>query len=59
MVGDMVSRPGWYANGQKQKEVNYIEGEPDGIWTYWDSTGVITKKQYWDRGAFLRVEELH
>ena len=46
----------WYANGVKQKEVTYLNGEPDGVWTYWDSTGAVAKRQFWDRGAFLRVE---
>jgi hypothetical protein len=37
--------------------VTYVDGEPDGVWTYLDSTGVASKTQYWKRGEFLRVEE--
>ena len=49
-IGDMLT-----ANGSQA--VTYVDGEPDGVWTYWDSAGAVLKKQYWKHGEFVRVED--
>ena len=29
----------FYRNGQKRKEVNFKDGKPDGLWTWWNEDG--------------------
>ena len=36
---------GWYDNGQKETGGNYKDGKEDGLWTYWDKDGNVTKTE--------------
>ena len=41
---------GWYPNGQKKEEVNYIDGKEDGKYTQWYENGTKWIEQYYKDG---------
>ncbi len=38
-------RTEWYENGQKKEEGNFINGEQQGIWTYYNKDGSLDGKE--------------
>ncbi len=36
----------WHANSQKLSEGFYQDGKKEGLWTYWDKNGKVTKEHY-------------
>ncbi len=44
----------YYENGQKESDGNYKEGKADGLWTYWDKDGNITKTETYSNGELVK-----
>lgn len=42
----------WYENGQKKYEGVYSDGK-DGVWTYWNASGMINRQEKWKQGKLL------
>ena len=42
----------WYANGEKNKQGNYLDGKENGIWTWWYENGDRKKEVNYDNGTF-------
>ena len=47
----------YFANGQKQSEQHWSEGERNGPSTVWDEQGNITRQQEFERGLPKRVKK--
>ena len=42
-----------YENGQKSAEGGYVNGERDGLWTYWDEEGNVTSIKTYEAGDLV------
>ena len=45
----------WYDNGQKWLETNYKNGELEGLWTFWDTEGNVTKTETFKDGEMRKL----
>ena len=41
----------WYDNGVLRWEGSYVGGARDGIWTFYDRTGQVTRRENWSKGV--------
>ena len=37
-----------------QEKGNYLDGDKDGEWFYWNTSGVLIKKEVWRKGKLLK-----
>ena len=44
----------WYANGQKKTEWAFKDGKAEGVWTYWDDKGNVTKTETYKNGKLVK-----
>jgi antitoxin component YwqK of YwqJK toxin-antitoxin module len=47
----------WHINGKLWLTGQYVNGGPDGTWTYLQENGQVEKKEYYSKGALIRTEE--
>ncbi len=43
----------YYENGKKKVEGNAKEEKEDGLWTYWDENGNVTKTETYSNGELV------
>ena len=43
----------YYENGQKEREINYKDGKREGLWTFWDTEGNVTKTETYKDGGLV------
>ena len=43
-----------YESGQKKKEGTYKSGKREGVWTYWDDKGNVTKTETYKNGELVK-----
>jgi antitoxin component YwqK of YwqJK toxin-antitoxin module len=48
----------WHKNGQKSFEGNWVDGKVDGVVTFWDKEGEVTKTDTYKDGKLLEVIKL-
>ena len=44
----------WYENGQKKGEGNSKYGKQEGLWTFWDKEGNVTKTETYKKGKLVK-----
>ena len=44
----------WHENGQKRSEVNWVVGKVDGVVTFWDKEGDVTKTDTYKDGKLVK-----
>ena len=47
----------WHMSGKIWLTGQYVNGEPDGTWTYITEDGQVEKKEYYQKGLLLKTEE--
>jgi antitoxin component YwqK of YwqJK toxin-antitoxin module len=50
-VGDWVY---FFEKGQKEKQGSYFEDQMEGVWTWWDDKGNVTKTETWENGKLVK-----
>ena len=43
----------WYETGRRKMEVNFKDGEKEGLWTSWNDYGNITKTETYKNGELV------
>jgi antitoxin component YwqK of YwqJK toxin-antitoxin module len=47
----------FYNSGQVMISGQYISGHQDGTWIYYTEKGEISKREFYNKGTLLKVEE--